>query len=95
MNKKLQFYQFRLFSAKNIDIFRELKKTWEENTKNSSKKLKVREDFPTPEEPSDGIKKPVVVCIMSINIVANFCIKDLTVELRTPDKKTKQLNTKL
>ena len=35
--------QFQLFSAKNIDIFRKLKKTWEENTENSSKNSKLKQ----------------------------------------------------
>ena len=60
MNKKFKLYQFQLFSAKNIDILRRLERKilkTQAKTQNSSKKLKVREDFPSPEVPSDVTKK--------------------------------------
>ena len=65
MNKKFKFYLFQLIFWQKHDIFRKLKKTTnrgkylklKQKTRNSSKKLKVREDFPTPEVPSDVRKK--------------------------------------
>ena len=57
--KIFKFYQFHMFFTKNIEIFIKLKKLWgaktENSRKNSRKKLKVWEDFSTPEEPS-GVK---------------------------------------